>query len=111
MKQSAHKSDQDTLVFATSPGLRWNFAQMDEAIVQLQEHLSSLLGMTVKVILGENYEDILAGLETGHIDFAKLGPYAFAQAQARFGARALVNAVDIIPDDTHTYPYRSIIFT
>lgn len=84
---------------------------MDEAIIQLQEHLRSLLGMTVKVVLGENYEDILAGLETGHIDFAKLGPYAFAQAQARFGARALVKAIDIIPDDAHPHPYRSIIFT
>jgi phosphate/phosphite/phosphonate ABC transporter binding protein len=67
--------------------------------------------MTVKVVLGENYEDILAGLETGQIDFAKLGPYAFAQAQARFGARALVKAIDVIPDDAHPYPYRSIIFT
>ncbi|GHO83907.1 PhnD/SsuA/transferrin family substrate-binding protein [Dictyobacter formicarum] len=111
MKQSTHKSDQDTLVFATSPGLRWSFAQTDEAIIQLQEHLGSLLGMTVQVVLDENYEDILAGLETGRIDFAKLGPYAFAQAQARFGARALVKAIDIIPDDAHPHPYRSIIFT
>ncbi|BCL77748.1 hypothetical protein ccbrp13_02130 [Ktedonobacteria bacterium brp13] len=109
MSQSHTTDNQNTLVFATSPGIRWDLAQLDDAVIQLQEHLSSLLGMTVKVIIGENYEEILAGLESGHVDFAKLGPYAFAQAQARFGARALVKAIDAIPDDTH--PYRSIIFT
>jgi phosphate/phosphite/phosphonate ABC transporter binding protein len=112
MKQSINNCDQDPLVFATSPGIRWDFIQLDEAVTQLQEHLSSLLGMTVKIVLSENYEDILAGLETGSIDFAKLGPYAFAQAQARFGARALVKAIDVVPDDAHPpYLYRSIIFT
>jgi phosphate/phosphite/phosphonate ABC transporter binding protein len=111
MSQSYTTGNQDTLVFATSPGIRRDLAQLDDAVIQLQEHLSSLLGMTVKVMLGENYEEILAGLESRHIDFAKLGPYAFAQAQARFGARALVKAVDAIPDNAHPYPYRSIIFT
>jgi phosphate/phosphite/phosphonate ABC transporter binding protein len=111
MNQSYPIRKQDTLVFATSPGIRRDLAQLDDAARQLQDHLGSLLGMSVRVMLGENYEEILAGLESGQIDFAKLGPYAFAQAQARFGARALVKPVDAIPDDAHPYPYRSIIFT
>lgn len=111
MDQNHKRSAMDTLVFATSPGVRWNLAQLDRAVAQLQEHLSSHLDMKVKIVLGENYEDILKGLEEGTIDFAKLGPYAYAQAQARFGARALVKAVDVTVDNARSYPYRSIIFT
>ena len=110
MEQKYVERDQ-TLVFATTPGVRNYLAHLDEAAVQLQIYLSSLMDMQVRVIHGEHYEDILAGLEHGDIDFAKLGPYAFALAQARFGARALVNAVDASPDGTRPYPYRCIIFT
>ncbi len=111
MDQNHKRSAMDTLVFATSPGVRWNLAQLDRAVTQLQEYLSSHLDLKVKIVLGENYEDILKGLEDGTIDVAKLGPYAYAQAQARFGARALVKAVDVTVGNARSYPYRSIIFT
>jgi phosphate/phosphite/phosphonate ABC transporter binding protein len=111
MNQNHKRSTSDTLVFAASPGVRWNLAQRDRAVTQLQEYLSSHLDMTVSVVLDENYEDILKGLENGTIDVAKLGPYAYAQAQARFGARALVKAVDVTVGTARSNPYRSIIFT
>jgi phosphate/phosphite/phosphonate ABC transporter binding protein len=111
MVTSSTKHEQRTLVFATSPGIRWDLAQLDTAAAQLQKYLSDLMDMPVQVILGENYEDVLAGLEQGSIDVAKLGPYAFALAQARFGARALVNAVDANPNGARPHPYRSVIFT
>lgn len=112
MNQSDTASKQDTLVFAIGPGVPVDLEQLAEAAIQLQDLLSSLTGMSVKVVPGENYEETLAGLESGTIDAAKLGPYAFAQAQARFGAQALVKAVDTITDGAApTLPYRSIIFT
>lgn len=111
MERKHGRREQSVLVFAASPGIRNDLARPDEAAIQLQHYLSAVLGMNVEVIIDDDYEDILAGLERGVIDVAKLGPYAFALAQARFGAHALVNVVDAATNGTSPYPYRSIIFT
>ncbi|GLV53636.1 hypothetical protein KDH_04880 [Dictyobacter sp. S3.2.2.5] len=86
--------------------------QPEQAVARLERYFSETSGLTVRVILSENYEEILAGMEAGTIDVARLGPYAFALAQARFGARALVNSVDITTaEHMPSIPYRSLIFT
>ncbi|WP_338247347.1 phosphate/phosphite/phosphonate ABC transporter substrate-binding protein [Dictyobacter halimunensis] len=100
------------LVLATEPGAALNVNQPEQAVARLERYFSETSGLTVRVILSENYEEILAGMEAGTIDVARLGPYAFALAQARFGARALVNSVDITTaEHMPSIPYRSLIFT
>ena len=112
MVQKAEKVDLQRLVFATEPGGGVGIAQSDEMVTSLEQYLQPLVGMPVHVLLGENYEDILAGMERGEIDAARLGPYAFALAQARFDARALVNSVDIeTTEGRPAPPYRCMIFT
>ncbi|GHO41964.1 hypothetical protein KSX_01270 [Ktedonospora formicarum] len=63
-------------------------------------------------MLSQNYEEILTGLEEGTIDGAKLGPYAFALAQARLGVKPLANPIEIPSTQGELPPpYRSLIFT
>ncbi|GCE31009.1 hypothetical protein KDA_64930 [Dictyobacter alpinus] len=100
------------LILATEPGAALNVSQPEQAVAQLEHYLSDAVDAEVHVILSENYQDILARMQAGTIDIARLGPYAFALAQARFGARALVNSIDIASiENVPSIPYRSLIFT
>ncbi|GCE23350.1 phosphate/phosphite/phosphonate ABC transporter substrate-binding protein [Dictyobacter kobayashii] len=112
MTSRNEKEKQQHLVLATEPGAALNVKQPEQAVAQLEHYFSESVGIPVSVMLSENYEDILAGMEAGTIDVARLGPYAFALAQARFGARALVNSIDIASaENMPSIPYRSLIFT
>jgi phosphonate transport system substrate-binding protein len=100
------------LVFAINPVLAYESNAKAFDTNQAEVYLSKVLDVPVEVKLFDNYDEILEGMERGEIDIARLGPYAFAQAQSRFGARALVNAVDVVSDELNQIvPYRSIIFT
>lgn len=108
--RSEKESDQQRLVLAINPVTRHDFAQPEVDVDALKRYLSSALGVEVAVELRENYEETLVGMERREIDVARLGPYAFVLAQARFGARALANTIDIVPSsDSPTVPYRSVI--
>ncbi len=110
--QKEKASDQQRLVLAINPVTRHDFTRPEVDVEALKDYLSQALGIEVAVELRENYEETLAGMERGEIDVARLGPYAFVLAQARFGARALANTIDIvISDDSPTIPYRSVIVT
>src|SRR5579883_1288012 len=114
MNRKSTNHDQPPLVFATDPGNSRGITHIDEAIQQLEHYLSTALKIAVRVIVSENYEEILARLGSGDIDVAKLGPYAFALAQARYGARALVTLQDQDGAGGETHrppPYRSVIVT
>ena len=112
MEQREKESGQQRLVVAINPVTRHDFARPEVDVDALKGYLSRALGVEVAVELRENYEETLAGMERGEIDIARLGPYAFVLAQARFGARALANTVDIVTSsDSPTIPYRSVIVT
>lgn len=112
MDVSKEKHMQTRFVLATEPGAALNVDNAAEAAKQLEAYLRPLLALDVQVLLGDNYEEIIAAMERGEIDAARLGPYAFALAQARFGARALVSSVDIVVNEHQpSIPYRSLIFT
>ena len=112
MEQREKESGQQRLVVAINPVTRHDFARPEVDVDALKEYLSQALSVEVAVELRENYEETLAGMERGEIDVARLGPYAFVLAQARFGARALANTIDIVPSsDSPTTPYRSVIVT
>jgi phosphonate transport system substrate-binding protein len=100
------------LVLAAVPVLNFDPEQEAEYCRQLETYLTQATGLNTRVIVPRSYDEVLAGMEQGKIDAARLGPYAFALAQARFGAKALVNAVSrTIKDKDRPAPYRSIIFT
>jgi phosphate/phosphite/phosphonate ABC transporter binding protein len=102
----------ERLVVAVNPVVGHDLSKQTEAIESLEQYLSHTLGLPVQVGVRESYEETLLGMERGEIDAARLGQYAFALAQARFGARALVNAIDIAAaDDVAPAPYRSVIIT
>lgn len=109
-RRNEKEDSQQRLVLAINPVMRHDFAQPEADVDALKRYLSSALGIEVAVELRENYEETLAGMERREIDVARLGPYAFVLAQARFGARALANTIDIVPSsDSPTVPYRSVI--
>ncbi|GAC1372054.1 MAG: hypothetical protein PVS3B1_26500 [Ktedonobacteraceae bacterium] len=111
-KQKEKVDSQQRLVLAINPVTRHDFARPEMDVDALRDYLSQALSAEVAVELRENYEETLAGMERGEIDVARLGPYAFALAQARFGARALANTMDIATSgDSPTIPYRSVILT
>ncbi|QBD76378.1 phosphate/phosphite/phosphonate ABC transporter substrate-binding protein [Ktedonosporobacter rubrisoli] len=102
----------EALVIAADSAVSWEIEWPHEARKQLEEHLSAAMGLPVHIVVNHNYEETLAGLKRGTIDAAKLGPYAFALAQARLGVRALANPVDKAdPREAHAPPYRSLIIT
>jgi phosphonate transport system substrate-binding protein len=112
MKSKSEKNEKERLVLAINPVVGHDLHREAEAIAGLEEYLSKALGVEVEIGLRENYQETLRGMETGEIDAARLGQYAFAVAQARFGAKALVNAIEIqAPDEAAPAPYRSVIFT
>lgn len=112
MSQKDNHTIHNSLVMAAIPVLDFAANQQAEAVERLEHYLSESMGITARVVVPQSYEEILAGMERGEIDAARLGPYAFAVAQSRFGARALANAVDIsAPEDARPAPYRSVIFT
>ncbi|MEI7556818.1 phosphate/phosphite/phosphonate ABC transporter substrate-binding protein [Candidatus Chlorohelix sp.] len=102
----------ERLVLAINPVIGHDLVSQASKIKTLEQYLEQVLEMPVQVGLWENYEETLNGMERGEIDAARLGLYAFAQAQARFGARALANAIEVSEgDDAPPVPYRSVIFT
>jgi phosphate/phosphite/phosphonate ABC transporter binding protein len=102
----------ERLVLAINPVIGHDLVSQASKIKTLERYLEQVLEMPVQVGLWENYEETLNGMERGEIDAARLGLYAFAQAQARFGARALANAIEVSAgDDAPPVPYRSVIFT
>ncbi len=112
MEQKQKEKDDGRLVLAINPVTRHDFARPEVDVDALKGYLSQALGVEVAVELRENYEETLAGMERREIDVARLGPYAFVLAQARFGARALANTIDIVTSsDSPTVPYRSVIVT
>ena len=106
------KKEMQRFVLAINPVIRNSFALSERHIALLKEYLSQALGREVAVELRDNYDETLGGMERGEIDAAALGPYAFALAQARFGARALAHNIDVAPPGTSPVaPYRSVIIT
>ncbi|NWJ47218.1 MAG: phosphate/phosphite/phosphonate ABC transporter substrate-binding protein [Chloroflexi bacterium] len=102
----------ERLVLAINPVIGHNLVSQADKIKTLEQYLEQVLEIPVQVGLWENYEETLNGMERGEIDAARLGLYAFAQAQARFGARALANAIEVSAgDNAPPVPYRSVIFT
>ena len=104
---------QDALVFAINPAIGIDPAEQPAAVQRLETYLGVALSLSVMVLVRESYQETLTGLERGEIDVAQLGPYAFALAQARFGAMALANTVELasLDDKDSPAPYRSVIFT
>lgn len=104
--------EKERLVLAVNPVVGHDLSKQAEAITSLEKYLGQAIGLSVQVGVRDSYEETLLGMEQGEIDAARLGQYAFALAQARFGARALVNAIDITAsDDVAPAPYRSVIIT
>ena len=101
------------LIFAINPTIGIDLIGQTATMTRLEEYLSDALNLAVEVRLPQSYEETLSGLAQGEIDAAQLGPYAFALAQARFGATALVNTVEIasLDEKDSPAPYRSVIFT
>jgi LacI family sucrose operon transcriptional repressor len=112
MKPKNDNTEIEHLVLAINPAVGYDLSEQAEALESLESYLTAAVGVSVKIALRENYEETLLGMERGEIDAARLGRYAYALAQSRFGAKALVNAIDIsAPDESPPAPYRSVIFT
>ncbi|EFH89812.1 phosphate/phosphite/phosphonate ABC transporter substrate-binding protein [Ktedonobacter racemifer] len=111
MKQEERRA-KSPFVFATDPGLERGSGDLQATMLRLEQYLGRYLQQEVQVMLSQNYEEILTGLEEGTIDGAKLGPYAFALAQARLGVKPLANPIEIPSAKGELPPpYRSLIFT
>lgn len=106
-------SSGNKLVFAINPTLGLEQNAQAVSITRLETYFKKALDLPVEMVIRHNYQETLDGMERGEVDVAQLGPYAFALAQTRFGASALVNTVEIASlDEKDTLaPYRSVIFT
>lgn len=101
------------LVFAINPTLGVEQSRQADALSRLENYFSKALDLPVEVVIRHDYQETLDGMERGEVDAAQLGPYAFALAQSRFGAVALVNTVELasLDEKDALAPYRSVIFT
>lgn len=79
------RSDEKPLIYATIPdGLSQSERQ------PLVDYLTSQLGHNVKLVIPESYDEVIAGLVGGDIDFACLGGVTYVRAHAKAGVIPLV---------------------
>jgi len=72
------RSDEKPLIYATIPdGLSQSERQ------PLVDYLTSRLGRNVKLVTPESYDEVIAGLASGDIDFACIGGVTYVRARAR----------------------------
>lgn len=79
--------------------------KMVENFAPLCKYLKDEIGKDVEFVPVASYEKAVEGLENGTIDMAHLGPVTYVQAHDRFGAEALVKAIE-----NGKTEYSSVIF-
>jgi phosphonate transport system substrate-binding protein len=59
----------------------------------LAAYLQEKLKVPVRLVMGDNYDDVAAKMEKGEIDLAEFSPYAYVRAEKHLKLRPLVTAI------------------
>lgn len=98
-------SDPTQLVFVNVPS---GSAGDDVAMFQpILDSLAATLGIPIQYIVATDYSAVLQAMRFGHADMARVGAFNFIQAEALFGAAALV--VDVKSNTHQAFDYALIL--